>query len=421
MTNGSSTGISAYDIPAILDPVSSYWKPQLVLRRFPSTVVQQKIRDNKTNHLYEAMTGHYQEYAVFKEKNYFGKVLGPHLKAIMEIMFQCMLRPVSIPRERFFQDSLSDLYANLKNYMKFPISVEEPFTPLWQDHLAFNKTPYWFAQEHPLYIYFFEHKTDPTMTPFSSTSNTIEQIELIRNLKKRHQMQQMMALCQGPGSSIQSCESYFQPVFTDLGICFAFNAYPFSDTYHMNPYLKTFQNIFAPDSANSTLVNNWNSGKAFQMYIILDNHLEKVGNSVSGSFKIAINQNMDFMDVATKYIHAQVGVLTKISVVPTPYVTSDSFKKLPLGTRECRFANENANSASIFKYYSYRSCLFECHVQHAADSCGCTPWNYPHLGNETSNEICDGMLSYCFKQKMREQVSVESSVLCSILSVVIFV
>jgi hypothetical protein len=409
MVNKSDFGISVYDIAAILDPVPTYLAPHKQPRRFQSTIHEQKVKNNQTianKEYFERyyLINHDHDPLFLKENNYFGKILGPHLKAVMEIMYHCMLRPRSIPRDRFFKHHLSDLYGNLQAFMKFPISIEEPFTPLWEDYLAYNKTPYWLPMTHFKHPFVFEQGSDSKIDPFSEASNTLEQRELIENLKRKHQMQQMMALCKGPGSSTISCQNHFQPVLTDLGICYAFNAHPFNDTFSGNSYLETFQDIFEPNETNMTLIQNLNSGKNFQMYLILDSHLDKVYDSVKGSFKVAINQNIDFMDVAVKYIDADIGALTKILVVPTQYTTTEAFKVLPLDTRKCRFTNENPNPDSLFRYYGQKSCVFECHVKYAHAKCGCTPWNYPHFGNESVQVICDGILSYCFKQKMQEQV-----------------
>ena len=37
----------------------------------------------------------------------------------------------------------------------------------------------------------------------------------------------------------------------------------------------------------------------------------------------------------------------------------------------------------------------------AAESCGCTPWNYPQT---ISQKVCDGVQSFCFESAMQSPV-----------------
>ena len=50
--------------------------------------------------------------------------------------------------------------------------------------------------------------------------------------------------------------------------------------------------------------------------------------------------------------------------------------------------------------YSHSGCLFECLWGQAKDSCGCIPWKYPQLEDET--QICDFVGNLCFKTILEE-------------------
>lgn len=55
---------------------------------------------------------------------------------------------------------------------------------------------------------------------------------------------------------------------------------------------------------------------------------------------------------------------------------------------------------SIFRFYSQKSCKFECRLRQAEKECGCIPWDYPQL-DENIELICDGIKTACFQNAMK--------------------
>ncbi|KAJ9593922.1 hypothetical protein L9F63_014636 [Diploptera punctata] len=47
--------------------------------------------------------------------------------------------------------------------------------------------------------------------------------------------------------------------------------------------------------------------------------------------------------------------------------------KIPLERRDCRFPHEKPENFTIFDYYSYTSCIFQCQIDHMLNLCNCVP------------------------------------------------
>ncbi len=80
-------------------------------------------------------------------------------------------------------------------------------------------------------------------------------------------------------------------------------------------------------------------------------------------------------------------------------VTSDAIKGLSLEKRNCKFHSENED-LRIFSKYTQEACKFECQLTQAEAKCGCVPWNYPRMANDTP--VCDYMGVNCFEQVMSD-------------------
>ena len=77
------------------------------------------------------------------------------------------------------------------------------------------------------------------------------------------------------------------------------------------------------------------------------------------------------------------GAVTKISLTPRLVSADESVKTLQPGQRNCKFSHETEDLVFL-KQYSKAGCQFECKLQYAKKTCGCTPWDYPHVaGNGT--------------------------------------
>ena len=57
---------------------------------------------------------------------------------------------------------------------------------------------------------------------------------------------------------------------------------------------------------------------------------------------------------------------------------------------------------SSVRYYTKKSCEYECRLQQSFDKCGCVPWNFPH---DHDIDLCDGVNAFCFENQMSLNVS----------------
>ena len=91
----------------------------------------------------------------------------------------------------------------------------------------------------------------------------------------------------------------------------------------------------------------------------------------------------------------------KCSIVVTPRVldSTEEVRSLSKTERHCKFSDE-ADDSALFSIYSYSGCLFECLWRQAKEGCGCIPWKYPQLENESM--ICDYVGNECFKKILDE-------------------
>ena len=79
--------------------------------------------------------------------------------------------------------------------------------------------------------------------------------------------------------------------------------------------------------------------------------------------------------------------------------STDEVRSLLKKERNCKFSDETEDS-ELFNIYSHSGCLFECLWRQAQEQCGCIPWKYPHLGNESA--ICDFGGNVCFKEVLED-------------------
>ena len=94
-----------------------------------------------------------------------------------------------------------------------------------------------------------------------------ENEKILESLRKKFQQRQMILHC-----SLQngvSCEQMFAPVLTDRGICFAFNANKFQDSFISNEYTEIFGSVF---NINSERLDRKTLTSDFNLLLILDSH-----------------------------------------------------------------------------------------------------------------------------------------------------
>jgi hypothetical protein len=280
--------MSPYDLPAILAPVENYFAVNLYSKQFSRTLQDHMVLLNSSvfEHI-DWRRNFVMKPEPFKIHNYFGKYLGPHLKAVMEVMYHCMLRTRSITRRRYTEKN--DLYQDIENFMMYPIDLDdEPFNPSWDDYKSYDKTPYWYGMFDEDFQILFENNPEPRFNSYYHGDEDDPNADgLLERLRQVYQQQMFIVKCTGPGEA-SDCSNQFYPVLTENGICYTFNGVSLNRSVVSNTYTNMFTEIFDPNHNNSALKNK-NSGKSFSMFLVLDSHFSQVIEPSQGSFKVAIN------------------------------------------------------------------------------------------------------------------------------------
>ena len=135
---------------------------------------------------------------------------------------------------------------------------------------------------------------------------------------------------------------------------------------------------------------------------------------------MAINQRDDYMRVADNGIQVEPGFHTTLAITPTKINSTVNFQSLPLNKRQCKYRNEQNHTSSLFKYYTKSSCEFECRLKQSRTSCGCIPWNYPHILGENGKTfpLCDGPKAFCFEKVMSREFNLSK---CECWCVIFFI
>ena len=201
-----------------------------------------------------------------------------------------------------------------------------------------------------------------------------------------------------------SC-NYFQPVFTDLGMCHAFNAQTIidllTDSYYKESFFEAFQHDLNP---NETIHKGKKSGHSFNFYL-MGNHGIRISSHGKGlygkdqppsKFMLGLSNNQEYFNLKSSSKIVQAGFKIILNVQAMEIIPSENLKSLPIESRNCRFPEETDN-LEIFKTYSQSACEFEFLLKKAREACKCTPWFIPHPSKEKKHTICDIYGNYCFE------------------------
>lgn len=403
----SNANVSLADIAPILTPMPNYVDDRRYSVMFRHTAHTQAVQ---TQGLSGPTFSYLDQLPTFLTKtNYFGKLFGANMLQVMEVMYHNSLR-VGRFRDNWFRHP--DLYSRhrLEELLPFQLGLDDNVTmhakveDFAKEELSFRPVLergrlVWISLAtknlRPGTDFRFDHGTP---IHFSNDSARAEANQILEELRKKYQHQQMMLFCRD--NSGQSCESRFKPVVTDMGICYAMNTPKMSQVMRPSTFYQYFTSIFPDYTAEAGNFGNLTTG--YTLTMILDSHQSAVFDHEPGSFWIGINQQNDFMAIKEHGVEAEPGMQTNILVSPSVYESTRRFKDTPILTRSCRFNDEVTDNAfTTFNNYSFKSCEFDCKLQHSRAKCGCTPWNYPQ-SDDVVIQICDGVQAHCFGQAMGE-------------------
>ena len=76
------------------------------------------------------------------------------------------------------------------------------------------------------------------------------------------------------------------------------------------------------------------------------------------------------------------GTETDVSVSFNDLYSTEAVRSIDLKKRKCRFHDEPLKSpdgSDFMSLYSQTGCMYQCYLEFAAKTCGCTPWYYPRV------------------------------------------
>ena len=196
----------------------------------------------------------------------------------------------------------------------------------------------------------------------------------------------------------------FDPVITNVGICHAFNAIKTSEMLELSYFKQSFENAFKSDAAkNSSIWNGRGSGEDYSLtfYLLDNNAIRRMTKSSPIPFRISLSTMADYLDFTTTNQIVNPGYHTILKVQAMEIAPSNDLHELPVVKRNCRFPDE-ASELNIFKVYSNKACLLECHIKKASDVCRCHPWFIPPKPGQDRHELCDHFGNHCFKLVMKQ-------------------
>ena len=119
------------------------------------------------------------------------------------------------------------------------------------------------------------------------------------------------------------------------------------------------------------------------------------------SFRMSLSTKADYFDFSSTNQIIKPGYHTIWKIQAMEIAPSNDLHELPVEKRNCMFPEE-ASELKIFKMYSKKACLFECHIKKASEVCKCYPWYIPTLPSKDRHELCDHFGNHCFKSMMKQ-------------------
>ena len=197
-----------------------------------------------------------------------------------------------------------------------------------------------------------------------------------------------------------SCD-IFEPVLTDQGVCYSFNAEPIHSILQNSTFKDAFINAYESELKDSKQIKkSKGAGQNFALEFIINNGKYMKQKPEVWPLKVAISAFNGFYETASLSKNIRPGFVTVLSIQPMQIEATENLQFVPERARKCRFPHEiDQIEPHFFKTYSQISCTFECRVKLARKFCRCVPWNFPSFDNET---ICDLYGNICFNQQMND-------------------
>ncbi|CAH0397120.1 unnamed protein product [Chilo suppressalis] len=220
----------------------------------------------------------------------------------------------------------------------------------------------------------------------------------------------------------ECCQKYFRPIFTDYGLCYAFNSLPMNgmknDTLSWQRSFNRqatpaalewgldegYPKVFPPDPSIKpyrVMVSGENYGLSVELYLNISEHQHACdGNSLG--FTVLIKSPTNHVYTST-VLRLPMDRMTTIEVSPVTYKTDAALRTLNPEQRQCFFQNER--QLEYYQFYTGSNCKHDLFVTESKRICNCTLFNWPR--KSASGPICSTDMDFkCIdyvKGKVEEQ------------------
>ncbi|CAH0591603.1 unnamed protein product [Chrysodeixis includens] len=193
---------------------------------------------------------------------------------------------------------------------------------------------------------------------------------------------------------IEKCCELFEPIFTNYGLCYAFNSLPLNamtnetlswhQGFNVNAtpgYLQWgldigYPKVFPPDLTMKPLrvmASGESNGLGVELFLNNSEHqFACEGNSLG--FTILIASPTDHVYTST-VLRLPMDRMTTIEVTPLTYKTDSSLRALSPYKRQCFFQNEKR--LQYYEFYTDSNCKHDLWVQEARNKCSCVLFHWP--------------------------------------------
>ncbi|XP_005176878.1 pickpocket protein 28-like [Musca domestica] len=204
--------------------------------------------------------------------------------------------------------------------------------------------------------------------------------------------------CQWFGRSM-SCEKLLTKVYTDEGICYAFNSLKANDLYR-DQVMRSQMREESPNKSEDALAWSLEKGYAvdsdFQTYpmralssgskagfqIFLQSFPNETDFTCTGptqGFKIMLNSPDDVPSVEKHFVWVPMDRDIMVAVKPTMITTSADVKAYRPEKRRCYFQQDR--QLRFYKIYTQRNCERECVTNFTYHKCGCVKFSMPRTAD----------------------------------------
>ena len=202
----------------------------------------------------------------------------------------------------------------------------------------------------------------------------------------------------------------FEPVVTDNGICYAFNAESVATMLKKSSFTDAFHEAYQYDLLEPQNYFANGAGDKFALEFIVDNSRFLRRKPHKLPFKVLISSKKNSFDALSLSKDVKAGFETTFDIQPIEVFADKNLYQIKEKDRKCKFDDEEFNKDSMNIKYSRSICQFQCRIDKAREKCQCTPWNIPSPPSIGEPKICDLYGNTCFSSKMGSSKTIRSCI-----------